>query len=354
MANHRKYWLDHIRWSTVILVLVYHVFYLYNGVGIPGGIPGSTGSALGDTFSQLVYPWFMVLLFLVSGISARYALQTRSHKEFLKERTRKLLIPSTLGLFVLHWITGYYNIRIGGGLEFIPGFLLYPICAISGTGPLWFIQMLYLFSCLLVLLRKLDKQERIYRLCGKAGVPVILGMFFLLWGGAQIGNLPVLTMYRFGIYFVSFFLGYCFFSQDAVMAQVQKLRLPALMVALISGTVYAFRFYGTNFTLPGCLQNWLTNLYLWSAVLAILGWSSICLNGQNRFTAYMTRSSFGFYILHYPCALISAYYLSGTNLPLAAKYVIAMAVMFVVTWAVYEILSRIPVVRLLVLGRKRG
>lgn len=354
MTNQRKYWLDHIRWSTVMLVLVYHVFYLYNGVGIPGGIPGSTGSVPGDTFSQIVYPWFMVLLFAVSGISARYALQTRSHKEFLKERTRKLLIPSTLGLFVLHWITGYYNIRIGGGLEFIPGFLLYPICAVSGTGPLWFIQMLYLFSCLLVLLRKLDREDRFYRLCGKAGTPVIAVMFFLLWGSAQVGNLPVLTMYRFGIYAVSFFLGYFLFSQDAVLAKVQKLRAAALAIALVSGAAYVIRFFGTNFTLPGCLQNWLTNLYLYATLLAVLGWSSTHLAGHNRFTAYMTRSSFGFYILHYPVVLIAAYYLSETSLPISVKYTVATAVMFVVTWAVYEIISRIPVVRLLVLGRKRG
>jgi acyltransferase family len=38
----------------------------------------------------------MVLLFVVAGMSARYSLQKRSNKEFLKERVTKLLVPSTL------------------------------------------------------------------------------------------------------------------------------------------------------------------------------------------------------------------------------------------------------------------
>ena len=37
----RKAWLDNLRWSVVLLVLVYHVCYLFNGVGILGSIPGA-------------------------------------------------------------------------------------------------------------------------------------------------------------------------------------------------------------------------------------------------------------------------------------------------------------------------
>ena len=33
-------YLDHIRWMTVLLVIVYHVCYLFNGVGIFGGVAG--------------------------------------------------------------------------------------------------------------------------------------------------------------------------------------------------------------------------------------------------------------------------------------------------------------------------
>ena len=164
----RKVYLDNIRWATVLLVLFYHVGYIFNGVGILGGVPNAESIHWVDCLIGVVYPWFMVLLFVVSGICVRYALEKRTGKEFLRERARKLLVPSTLGLFVIHWVTGYLNMKMGGGLEYMPSFIVYPVAVISGTGPLWFIQMLFLFSALLVLIRKLDRKDKLWSLCGKA------------------------------------------------------------------------------------------------------------------------------------------------------------------------------------------
>ena len=36
----RKCYLDNIRWITVVLVVVYHVLYMYNAEGVAGGIGG--------------------------------------------------------------------------------------------------------------------------------------------------------------------------------------------------------------------------------------------------------------------------------------------------------------------------
>lgn len=208
----RKNYLDNIRWSTVILVLIYHVFYLFNTVGVVGSISNTDGIHSFDVFSSFVYPWFMVLLFLIAGISARYSLQKRSCKQFVKEIVTKLLVPSTLGLFVYHWISGYINMKIGGGLEYIPSFLLYPISAISGIGPLWFIQTLFLFSLVLVLIYKLDDKDRLWNIGGKANGLILVLLLLPIWGATQIGNMPLITVYRFGIYGLAFFLGYFIFS----------------------------------------------------------------------------------------------------------------------------------------------
>lgn len=71
----RRYaYLDNIRWMTVLLVIVYHVCYLFNGVGIFGSVPNARNLPLLDTISGTVYPWFMVLLFVVAGMCARFAL----------------------------------------------------------------------------------------------------------------------------------------------------------------------------------------------------------------------------------------------------------------------------------------
>lgn len=347
----RKIYLDNIRWATVFLVLLYHVCYIFNGVGIPGGIPDAASIPAFDTAASIVYPWFMVLLFVIAGISARYALRNRTDKQFLKERAVKLLIPSTLGLFVIHWITGYLNIKIGGGLAYIPTALVYPISVLSGVGPLWFIQMLFLFSCILVLLRKIDKKDRIWTWCEKANLPVILLLFVPIFGAAQILNMPVLTMYRFGIYLTAFLIGYYVFSHDKVQNDIEKICIPMLCLAVIIAIVFARCYYRSSFTSPECLQSLLTNLYLWVAVLAILGCFKKYFDRGNAFTRYMTKSSFGLYILHYPILMIVCYVLCyHLELPAICNYVIAFVVEIVMTFAAYEVVRRIPLVRYLVLG----
>lgn len=349
----RKSYLDNIRWATVLLVLVYHVFYMFNGVGILGGIPGADNIHAFDTAAAVVYPWFMVLLFVVAGISARYSLQKRTNKQFLKERAVKLLVPSTLGLFAVHWITGYWNIKMGGGLAYIPTALVYPIAVISGIGPLWFIQMLFLFSCILVLLRKLDQKDRIWTLCGKANLAVILLLFVPVFGAAQILNMPVLTTYRFGIYFLSFLIGYYVFSHDEVQETMGKACLPMLCLAVIGAVFYTIRYYGRDYTAPECLQSVITNLYLWLAVLAVIGCFQKYFDKETAFTQYMTKASFGIYILHYPVLITACYVLqSYFSLPAIGNYGIALAVELIVTFAVYEGIKRIPVLRYFVLGIK--
>ena len=67
----RKYYLDNIRWITVVIVVLYHVIYMYNAEGIPGVCGKITDLEVQyfDVFQYIVYPWFMMLLFMVSGIS---------------------------------------------------------------------------------------------------------------------------------------------------------------------------------------------------------------------------------------------------------------------------------------------
>ena len=351
----RKIFLDNIRWATVLLVLLYHVFYLFNHIGVPGAVIHQTSPQPVDALLYMVYPWMMVLLFLIAGISARYSLQKRSTRQFLNDRVVKLLVPATLGLFVYHWIGGYFNLKIGGALEMIPSFLLYPIFVISGIGPLWFIQTLFLFSLLIILIRKLDSQDKIWHLFDSVHIFVVIAFVFPIWGAAQILNLPVLIMYRFGIYGMAFLAGYFIFSHDKVLEDVEKIRIPTLVLAVILGVLYTIYYFGQDYTSDKCLQSFFTNIYLWTAVLAILGCAKAWFNQSTHFSEYITRASFGLYIMHYPVVITVCYLLvTAFNLPVILNYVIALVVELVLTILLFELFKRIPVIRYLVLGIKNN
>ena len=136
----RKTYLDNIRWITVVLVVIYHVIYMFNGIETAGVLGPFADVQPQDAFQYMVYPWFMLLLFVVSGMCARFSLNNHTEREFLRARTRKLLVPSTIGLLVFQWILGYYNMCISGAFDTmsagVPGPILYLIMAVSGTGVL--------------------------------------------------------------------------------------------------------------------------------------------------------------------------------------------------------------------------
>lgn len=350
----RRPYLDNLRWATVLLVVAYHVCYLFNGVGIPGGIPGAESIPALDTAAGAVYPWFMVLLFAAAGISARWALDRRTVGQFLRERRDKLLVPATLGLFALHWVTGCWNLYLGGGLAYLPGPLVYPVAVLSGTGPLWFAQMLFLFSCLLALIRRLDRRDRLWRACGTGNLLWLLLLVLPIWGSAQVLNLPVLTMYRFGIYLAAFLTGYLVLSHPEAQRTLERFCLPLLAGALACGGAYCLRWRGRNFTAPACLQSFLTNLYLWLAVLALLGLAGRYWNRETPATRWLARRSFGLYVLHYPvlitlCALLARW----GGLSPAWNYALALAAGLGITLLLYELLRRVPVLRYLILGQRR-
>ena len=362
----RKHWIDNLRWATVLLVLFYHVIYFFNNKGVFGGI-GGFGTypdcpQYQDVVMYILYPWFMPMLFLLAGISARYALEKRSGKQWFKARTRKLLVPGTIGLFVFHWMVGYFNTIVARGMgifDGMPGIARFAMMAVSGTGPLWFIQLLWLLSLVLLLLRALDKKDRCWTWCGKIPAVGIILLGVLFWLGEQtLIKHPrpesadgLLNLYKPFFYLIPFLLGYYVFSHDAVQEKVKRAWIPLMACAVISGIVLVVTTFGQDNTSPQYLGSPLNSLYGWLMCLALMGWFQACFDRTGRFAGYMTRASFGIYIVHYLVVVSLGYMMKTyTQLPPVAIYLILTVAVFTLSPLLYELLRRIPVVKWCVIG----
>lgn len=367
--NLRKLWIDNLRWVTVLLVLFYHVIYFYNNKGVFGGIGGfGDGPQYQDVVMYVLYPWFMPLLFLLAGVSARYALDHHSAKEWLKARTRKLLVPSTIGLFVFQWMTGYFNTAVAarnGAFDDMPGLVRLCLWAVSGTGPLWFIQDLWLFSLILLLVRKvehaLSPRFTVKEVSRGWFLFILLLLGLLFWAGEQLmihnprpESLDGLyNLYKPLFYVVPFLMGYFVFSRDDVQELLGWAWKPLVAAAVVAGAVLILTTFGQNNTTPEYLGSPLNCLYGWLACLAMMGWFKACFDSTNPFAAYMTRSSFGLYIVHYLVVASLGYMMKlYTSLPPVAMYLILTLAVFTLSPLLYELLRRIPVIRWCVLGEK--
>ena len=351
----RKNYLDNIRWSIVLVVVVYHVIYLFNSVGVISNIQAD-GIPIMDSFLYFLYPWFMACLFVVAGMSARYSLQKRSAKEFAKERVRRLLVPSISVMFIWGWMSGYITncyVDIFAG-ESVPGLLRYIIFSLMGIGPLWFLHELFLVSMILLIIRKIDKNDRIWNACGNVNIVIVFLLFLGVWSSSFLFNAPLITVYRSGIYLFMFLLGYYLFSHDNVQNMLLKWHLPLMIAAVISGIIYVMLYYGQDYTSTQCLTNPFTNFYAWIAILAILGCGQKWFDFSNPFTKYMSSRSFAVYVLHYPCMVVIAYVVTHyLNVPILFNYLMVLIGTIVVVLPISELIMKVPLLRFLILGIKK-
>ena len=352
----RKSYLDNLRWVTVVLVVIYHVLYMYNGEGIAGTLGNITNLDVQyyDAYMYLVYPWLMTLLFIVSGISARYSLAKHTGKEFIKSRTKKLLVPCTIGLFVFYCIQGYINASLSnaGALE-VPAPVKYLIYCLSGIGVLWYIQMLWLFSLAVVLIKKIDK-DRLWNLCRKTPFCVILLLCIPVYLAGQILNTPIIVVYRFGLYFLAFLLGYFVFSHDEVIGKLKKyfliLAVTGVCLAIAFTYVYFFRVI-QNYADNPVYRSPLFLLYAYFGSIAMIGGFARYFDWENSFTNWMNKRSWGLYLFHYLGISAAALFIAKPGyLPAWACYLTSAVMGFALAYLLNFIIPKIPFFRWAVMG----
>ena len=354
----RKHYLDNLRWFSVLAVVLYHVFFMFNALG---GLSFKTFSEVQyqDSIIYFLYPWIMVILFLIAGMSSRYYLEKHTIKEFIGSRTRKLLVPSTIGVLLFGWIQGYISMAEAGafendqGLSNLPFIVKLLIMDVSGTSILWFSQLLWLISMICALVARFEK-GRLYRFTSKAGIIAAVLLVIPVFCSAQILNPPILSVYRFGIYPFVFFLGYFVFAHDEVIDRISRFRVPLIIAAAALGVTYLVLHFGDDameMPVMACIP---AVAYCWAACLALLGSFKAWFDKQNAFTDYMAKRSFGIYTFHYLAMSAVALLLTRyTNWPAFPCYLLCGAAGLAGAILLTETVSRIPFIRWCLLGIKK-
>lgn len=91
MEGRKMYYIDNIRWICILFLFVYHTCMIYNNFD-EGFYVWAGENAYLSGLIIVCSPWFMPLLFVLAGISTRYALKKRTPREYILERIKRVLV----------------------------------------------------------------------------------------------------------------------------------------------------------------------------------------------------------------------------------------------------------------------
>ena len=112
----RKHYIDNLRSLVILLLIPYHAAQAWNTWGEPNYLMFGTSR----TFSSIIVafsPFIMPLLFLLAGMSTRFALKKRSAGQYILERVKRLLVPLVFGTLVFVPVMTYLADKYNYGYD---------------------------------------------------------------------------------------------------------------------------------------------------------------------------------------------------------------------------------------------
>ncbi len=344
----RKYYIDNLRWITILLLIPYHAAMAWNAWGEPNYIYFE-GNRTISSIVVFLSPYFMPTMFFLAGISTKFALEKRNIKQYIGERVKKLLIPFLLGTLVflppMTFIADKFNNDYTGNL-----FQHYPVFFTKFTdltgadggfsvGHFWFILFLFVISVISVaiitlqkkLISNYQKDIPIWLMC-ILGLPLPFFSEMLSIGGKSLIE-----------YTYIFLIGYYVFSNENAANKTEKYKWHFLFIGLTASVlnVYLFLWCDTAYPILNTVVKFISE---WFMLIALLGIFKAYLNFRSKFTVYMSQRSFAFYILHFIWVVIFQYFMAdifSSNIVLI--YIVPVILAYCATLACCEIVIRIPI-----------
>ena len=356
----RLHFIDNLRRIAILLLFPLHAAFVFCAGWYSYYVMSPYSSVAAHCLTVAVEPWIMPLLFCIAGISTKFALQKRTPLAYLKERVQRLLVPFLAGVifvcpviayFALKFHTGYDGSFAGAVVHFFSTTSTFPYTngqvGDFSVDHLWFILFLFLVS--LAALGPILLWRRFFG-SRFTSITVSLPVLFLLFVPAWLLNAagPNVAGYSFLSFLLFFLIGYALISIEKVQVSLEDYwaLLVVVWIALTLGVMWIGGialghgefFWGSSplFVLTG-----------WSGALALLGAGRYLLNFSNAFTIYLSAASYPVYIIHHAVLVAVAYYLIAVPVPPGVQYMLIVLLSLLMTFACYEIIRRIPVVRAL-------
>jgi glucans biosynthesis protein C len=370
IMKERRYDIDWLRVLVMVSVFFFHCARFFGGG--TWHLNNAKESIVALLFIGWLDMWFMPLFFVLSGVGARYALESRTNGQYLWERIKRLLVPLyTVGLFILLPPQFYFEQFSNAGFTgtFLENLSLYfhrvghfhiispeGLLPLPFDGHLWFLKDLFMISLLaLPLLRYLQSKrglsfiDKVPAWCAHRGgvflclIPVILirlALRSIFWGEHTWADFFELTVF--------FLIGYILQANTHFAENIKKYGWICLLfgIACFGGEGIFVRGMGYNY--PGgeqfsstfVLFEIVMSIGRWSWIVFVLSLGAKYLNFNNKALSYGNEAVLPFYIFHQTIILCVGWVVIPLNMGILPKFLIIAVTSFTLIMVLYELLVR--------------
>ncbi len=366
----RLYYLDWLRVLAVFGVFISHTGDIFDTLYWHTR-QGGQGISW-NTLATFGAEWGMSLVFLLAGASAWFALSSRTSKQFIEERVKRLLIPFVVAFILLSPIQAYflayfiasgYSLYHGTLLRFFPFFFEHiklgrDLTWLTIYGyHLWFLAYLFIISLTALPVLHYLKQGRGLRFIARLAVvcnrPAGLLVFALPIALIRIILWAPFPVYQgwadFYSWWFIFVCGFILFANNTFETAIRKqgkIFLPVAIVCVL--TLLAANVVGVlsnwehalNYSAVYLFYQLLLGLTSWSLTVSALYLAMRFLNFNNKVLHYANEAVLPFYVLHQPVLVIIAFYILVWDMPTGVTYLFVSLAALIVTLGLYEFLIR--------------
>jgi glucan biosynthesis protein C len=348
----RMYHLDWMRAGAMAAVFLFHCARPFDRGG--WHIKNPETSLGFSVFTALLAQWMMPTFFLISGWVTFLVLQRAPAGNFVTSRGKRLLVPFVFGTLVLVPHQVYIERLTQGGVDvnfltwlpdYFDGFYAFGGNFAWMGLHLWYLEMLFLYSLLLLPLFLLLKRPppdngRVAAATNLLGAGLSLlatelfvGLFPHSLGREDFGGWSFVT------YIVWFVLGYLIGRDVRLQDALVRARHMTLIVALIGVMAgLAIVIGGTDFGYVG--DRVVRIAVAWGGVAAILGYAALHLNRDVFWRRSVNEGILPFYILHQSVIVLVAYFIVRWAMAPLVKFAIIVPVSLAIILALYWLVVR--------------
>ena len=358
----RRHDIDALRALAFGLVILYHVA-MYYVADWHFHLKSPHAAGWLEVPMRALNLWRMDLVFVISGLAIGFLRRGQTTAGLLGQRSLRLLLPLAFGMAVIVPFQPYAQGVANGLIE--PGFGNFLARYYTG-GPwpkgafdgwdfgvtwnhLWYLPYLWLYTTLLVLLLPVLESAAGLRLrrafTGLRGAALVLvpALPLLLYSATLWRIFPVITHdlihdgWAHAVYFTLFLYGWWIGVDEGFWAEASRLARWTLGVALgLLVLFFALRIAGA----PRLAIRLTGDLYMWSAILAILGWAHLKLNRPWPWLAWANESVYPWYILHQTWIIVLIWWLAPLGLGPVVEPALLVAGTLLGCWGATSIVRR--------------